>query len=106
METFRLSLEELKNSTAEIRNFLALESNEECSSYKVFTAADRQVSYNSSIDFCDKNGWINSDWQGPAWYRFTKDAGSKMPETPPEFGRCGANAPGWVRGGHPIEKGQ
>ena len=35
------------------------------------------------------------------WYRFTGDAGKKMPTTCVTFKRCGGKRPGWLSGGHP-----
>lgn len=36
------------------------------------------------------------------WYRFTGNGGSSLPETCPAKKHCDANAPGWLKGGHPT----
>ena len=35
------------------------------------------------------------------WYRFTGDAGTKMPTSCVNFKKCGGKRPGWLSGGHP-----
>ena len=46
---------------------------------------------------CDRYNLI------PGWYRFTGDAGDKIPNTrPPHTRRCGTHAPGWIRGSNPV----
>ena len=35
------------------------------------------------------------------WYRFTGEAGTQMPEIPPEKKSCGTDAPGWLNDTHP-----
>lgn len=37
-----------------------------------------------------------------AWYRFSGDAGTRMPSFQVNIGSCSSENPGWVRGGHPL----
>ena len=41
------------------------------------------------------------DWKGPKWYRFSKQAGDRMLDSPPKYGSCGTERSGWLTGGHP-----
>ena len=52
---------------------------------------------------CDQVGsaYQTPDWAGPAWYRFTGAAGSKIAETPQGNSVCGTHATGYMDGGHP-----
>ena len=36
------------------------------------------------------------------WYRFEGDAGTRMPTTCVDQGKCGTNFPGWLNGVHPT----
>ena len=36
------------------------------------------------------------------WYRFEGDAGTRMPTTCVDKGKCGTSFPGWLKGGHPT----
>ena len=53
----------------------------------------------------DKN--LGPQWKGPAWYRFTEPAGTRMPEEPVEGGwRCNTQVSGWLNGSHPTTPGE
>ena len=45
-------------------------------------------------------------WLGPGWYRLEEPAGSKIPETPTAYQKCGTYYTGWMRGSHPTLAGQ
>ena len=62
--------------------------------YKELKEAEREVNYESNQRKCD------SDLSG--WFRFTGEAGTQMPETPPKRRSCGTGAPGWLNGKHPA----
>ena len=44
-------------------------------------------------------------WVGPAWYRFTMPAGTRIPESSPGHLHCGSWATGWLSGVHPTTPG-
>ena len=47
-----------------------------------------------------------SDKSLSGWYRFTGEAGTQMPEIPPEENSCGTDSPGWLNDTHPeVEDG-
>ena len=46
-------------------------------------------------------GTNKSDRSLSGWYRFTGEAGTQMPEIPPNRGRCGTDASGWLNDTHP-----
>ena len=49
---------------------------------------------------------LNSpEWVGPAWYRFTMPAGTRIPESSPGKLHCGSWATGWLSGVHPTSPG-
>ena len=57
-------------------------------------SADRKDTYTGEI-LCDiklKKGW----------YRFEGDAGTRMPTTCLNQGKCGTTFPGWLKGAHPT----
>ena len=69
----------------------------ECRSYALLSDSDRQVSFFSkNVVKCDSN-------LVKKWYRFTDQAGGKMPESCVATWRCGTHAPGWLNGKHPTE---
>ena len=65
--------------------------------YKELKEADREVNYESNQRKCDSNL--------SGWFRFTGEAGTQMPETPPKKYSCGTDAPGWLNGKHPVAEG-
>ena len=67
------------------------------------TSSTRNVATGSGVTCDDAPGrWgSNPDWQGARWYRFTGDAGTRMPTSPPSTSSCGTLAPGWLNGAHP-----
>ena len=44
-------------------------------------------------------------WEGPAWYRFTMPAGTRIPESSPGQYHCGTAVTGWLSGVHPSSPG-
>lgn len=64
--------------------------------YKLLNEANRAEGYSSKFrrTLCDKV--LPKDW-----YRFTGDAGNKMPDFCVAKLRCGAHAPGWLNKSHP-----
>ena len=78
----------------------------------------RSVSYGSTTVqgnkyYCDNkkisdkySGTLNSpEWVGPAWYRFSMPAGTRIPESSPGNYHCGTGATGWLSGVHPTTPG-
>ncbi|XP_068671272.1 uncharacterized protein [Montipora foliosa] len=67
-------------------------------SYQTINSSDRLVGNTDLRSLkCDKHDLI------PGWYRFTGDAGDKIPNTrPPQTLRCGTHAPGWIKGSNPA----
>lgn len=65
--------------------------------YQTLNSSDRLVGNTDQRSLkCDKRDLIRG------WYRFTGDAGDKMPNTrPTSTRRCGTHAPGWIDGGNP-----
>ena len=61
--------------------------------------------------YCDHNtgsysGTLNSPgWVGPAWYRFTMPAGTRIPESSPGVKHCGTYHTSWLSGVHPTSPG-
>ena len=43
-----------------------------------------------------------AEWRGPAWYRFTMPAGTRIPESPPNEWHCNTRGTGWLSGVHPT----
>ncbi|HEY8376613.1 MAG TPA: DUF4215 domain-containing protein, partial [Nannocystis sp.] len=74
--------------------------------YSTLSLADRSVNFNDGnggIEYCDRaNSNVSPDWSGNGWYRFSGQAGTKMPEAPPPIYACGTDAPGWLNGTHPA----
>ncbi|XP_068671273.1 uncharacterized protein [Montipora foliosa] len=66
--------------------------------YQIINSSDRLVGNTDKSSFkCDKHDLI------PGWYRFTGDAGDKIPNTRPSHTHlCGTHAPGWISGGNPT----
>ena len=84
----------------------------ECSSYRELSSFSRHKTTPlgegvraacGGTSCCDRSGYSSTspDWAGPAWYRFTGQAGTQMPDSPPAVNQCGASVPGWLAGGHP-----
>ena len=48
---------------------------------------------------------ISPGWVGPAWYRFTMPAGTRIPESSPGSWHCGTHQTGWLSGVHPTTPG-
>ena len=67
----------------------------ECQNYGSLNSGDRKITYTSYHDYCDSG-------LGPGWFRFEGSAGIRMTTSCPPTYRCGANAPGWMNGGHPT----
>lgn len=70
----------------------------ECSSYKNLSDPDRAQRAVTTVDgeLCDRYTL------SPGWYRFTGDAGDKMPTSCVPILRCMTAAPGWLNGVHPV----
>ncbi|CAH1268824.1 OIT3 [Branchiostoma lanceolatum] len=69
-----------------------------CSDYIVLNETSRNVQQvnDGSAKNCDRE--FNGEW-----YRFMGPAGNVMPtEAPPNWNRCGADAPMWMNGQHPT----
>ncbi|XP_068715590.1 uncharacterized protein [Montipora foliosa] len=66
--------------------------------YRTINSSDRLVGNTDQSSLkCDRYDLI------PGWYRFTGDAGDKIPNTrPPHTRRCGTHAPGWIKGSNPV----
>ena len=90
----------------------------ECTGYTVLSDETRSVSYGSTTVqgnkyYCDnkkgsdkRSDTLNSPgWEGPAWYRFTMPAGTRIPESSPGEYHCGTYATGWLSGVHPTTPG-
>ena len=95
--------------------FLYLE-RPECTGYTMLNDASRSVDHGSTAQgkyLCDNkkesdkyNSTLNSPgWEGPAWYRFTMPAGTRIPESSPGLNHCGTYATGWLSGVHPTTPG-
>jgi len=65
-----------------------------CRGYNVLNSADRKDTYTGK-HLCD-----NKLKKG--WYRFEGDAGTRMPTTCVNRGKCGTDWSGWLKGGHPT----
>ena len=84
-----------------------------CNDYHVLNDPTRNMDYgNDDGGFCDSQPplWdrnLSPQWKGPAWYRFTEPAGTRMPEEPVEGGwRCNTQVSGWLNGSHPTTPGE
>ena len=66
----------------------------ECQNYQSLSNADRKVSSGNQY-LCD-NGLATG------WYRFQGAAGTRMPTSCTPERKCGTDATGWLRGGHPA----
>ncbi|XP_078352366.1 pancreatic secretory granule membrane major glycoprotein GP2-like [Oculina patagonica] len=69
---------------------------DECINYTNITDPSRSV-YDATSGGCD-----STTFTGTSWIRFTGSGGAVVPEYAPPDYHCGANAPGWIRGGHPA----
>ena len=86
----------------------------ECSSYTILDDSTRSVNFESSlvngkhrcdVTAADSDSDVSPGWRGPAWYRFTMPAGTRIPESSPGINpgyHCGTVAPGWLSGKHPT----
>ena len=90
----------------------------ECTSYTVLSDETRSVSHGSTVQgkyYCDHTVHSNLNyrndvskspgWVGPAWYRFTMPAGTRIPESSPGSGHCCTGSSGWLSGVHPTSPG-
>ena len=93
----------------------------ECTSYTVLEDSSRATSFGdgtnagSSVNGkyrCDREGFsgfsgteVSPGWRGPAWYRFTMPAGTRIPESSPGPYHCGTVYTGWLSGVHPTSPG-
>ncbi|KAM7451618.1 hypothetical protein ABFA07_000937 [Porites harrisoni] len=69
-----------------------------CSNYHVLDGFNRSVANTDQKNLrCDQRHLHPL----PAWYRFTGEAGDKMPTSCVPKRRCGTHAPGWLNGSHP-----
>ena len=69
-----------------------------CSNYHVLDGFNRSVAKTDQKNLrCDQRHLHPL----PAWYRFTGEAGDKMPTSCVPKRRCGTHAPGWLNGSHP-----
>ena len=68
----------------------------ECLNYKLLKESNRAQGYSSKYRraICDKS-------LTRGWYRFTGEAGDKMPNFCVSKLRCGTHAPGWLNASHP-----
>ncbi|XP_022781145.1 fibroblast growth factor receptor homolog 1-like [Stylophora pistillata] len=71
-------------------------SEQECSTYKLLNESNRAATYepNTFMYLCDR--------ALSGWYRFSGEAGFKMPEHCVSKKRCATFAPGWLSGAHPT----
>ena len=58
-------------------------------------SANRKDTYTRKDFLCDNR-------LTEAWYRFEGEAGTKMPTTCVDRGKCGTSNPGWLNGVHPT----
>ena len=103
--------------------FLYLE-RPECTNYSILDEPSRSVDHGDGTNegskvqgthFCDlidqselnriSNVLKSPGWVGPAWYRFTMPAGTRIPESLPGIWHCGTGATGWLSGVHPTTPG-
>ena len=85
---------------------------EPCSNYATLDSFTRNVNVpNGQMNSvcgasycCDQvsSSYHPSDWVGESWYRFSGSAGTKMPETPTVYYKCGTGLGSWLSGGHPA----
>jgi hypothetical protein len=59
------------------------------------------MSFVTTAAKCDRSGEFIK-----RWYRFTGNAGTKMPTTCVPSNRCQTHAPGWVNGALPTTNGE
>ena len=70
-----------------------------CFGYTWLKESNRNQKYSGPIRICDRGL--------SGWYRFGGGAGIKMATSCVSRERCGANAPGWMNGGHPtVDQGK
>ena len=68
--------------------------------YKILNSPDRAEGFTTyDQPKCDLMSWDRVKYD--TWYRFNGSAGTAMPTHCVETMRCGAEAPGWLYGGHP-----
>ncbi|XP_031569004.1 uncharacterized protein LOC116303578, partial [Actinia tenebrosa] len=72
---------------------------QECFKYTILSNADHAQ---EALTF---QPLPNCDPFTPGWYRFSGDAGDKMPSTCVPYLRCGTLAPGWMNANHPLTNG-
>ena len=91
----------------------------ECTSYTVLSDETRSVNHGDGIKlgsqaqgkrYCDHTGGYSMTltspgWVGPAWYRFTMPAGTRIPESSPGELNCGTRGTGFLSGVHPTTPG-
>lgn len=68
----------------------------ECQNYTRLTHRGRRITYHSY------NKKVYCDRGLSGWYRFSGEAGTKMPSSCPFTWRCGTLATGWLNGEHPA----
>ena len=57
-------------------------------------------------DYLSSSTYLKSPyWAGPAWYRFTMPAGTRIPESSPGEWHCGTWSTGWLSGVQPTSPG-
>ncbi|XP_074623710.1 uncharacterized protein LOC141881766 isoform X1 [Acropora palmata] len=98
--SFVLSVAAENSAQSSIKKIeLSREAFDPCNSgnYQTLNSSDRLVGNTDQRSLkCDKRDLIRG------WYRFTGDAGDKMPNRrPTSTRRCGTHAPGWIDGGNP-----
>ena len=70
-----------------------------CSNYHVLDGFNRSVANTDQKNLrCDQRHLHPL----PAWYRFSGEAGYRMPTSCVPKRRCGTHAPGWLNGSHPT----
>ena len=94
----------------------------ECNSYTMLNDGSRGVDHGDGtyegskvqgIHYCDiekvpdrySDTLTSPEWEGPAWYRFTMPAGTRIPESPPGLNHCGTYVTGWLSVVHPTSPG-
>ena len=75
--------------------FILFFSISQCQNYGSLNSYTRKITYSGSTGYCDSR-------IVPGWFRFEGSAGTRMPTSCPPKYRCGTNAPGWKKGGHPT----
>jgi len=70
--------------------------------YENLTLVSRNVGQGAATRYCDETTFLDGEWNGAGWHRFTGAAGTQMPEAVPAINTCGTHAPGWLNGTHPT----